>query len=206
MLRATALAIALAPSTLPAATILADFENAAPAAGSMRVAAIGSGACAAFAGSTHALCGARVNTTLRFDGLDFDRIDRIALDLGAAAVGDRFDWRGKSGDYIRIFGGDTLLAEFRGQEHGLLSMERGKRLDAGTSIGATLQTITLPGIRDLALGTSSFTVEMRSTGPDEHYAVDNMRYETSAIPLPATLPLLLGGAAALVWLRRRASA
>ncbi len=73
-------------------------------------------------------------------------------------------------------------------------------------IDGTLQTITLPGIRDLALGSSSFTVEMRSTGSGEHYAVDNIRYETSAIPLPATLPLLIGGAAALFWLRRREGA
>ena len=206
MLRATALAIALAlaPVTLPAATILADFESGAPAAKPMEVAAIGTGA--RFAGSTRALCGGDVDVSLRFDGLDFDRIDSIALDVGAAAVGDRFDWRGKSGDYIRIFGGDTLLAEFRGQGYGLRSTSRGQRPGAGTSIGSTLQTITLPDIRDLALGTSSFTIEMRSTGPDEHYAVDNIRYEPSAIPLPATLPLLLGGAAALVWLRRRASA
>ncbi len=98
MLRATALAIALAPTALPAATILADFENAAPAAGSMRVAGIGTGACAAFAGSTRALCGADVDAMLRFDGLDFDGIDSIALDLGAAAVGDRFDRSGDNGD------------------------------------------------------------------------------------------------------------
>jgi hypothetical protein len=127
-----------------------------------------------------------------------------AADAGAAHVGDgtfdpqTFNWHDGMengvGTYVTLARVDGGLFDVRGFDYdtdgSALSTDgtlRGFLADAGT------WTTALNGITELRLASGAFN------------EIDNVDVEaaTAAVPLPGTLPLLLGGAAAFGLVRRR---